>query len=123
MYGNRIPPSPYDPRRSVIGEVTSAPNGNVVLRIGGLWTNEPERGWQQTEHVVLQAEECGDFIRAVVDVMPHRYGPTLTIKFNPELAADVIKAIGGEIVDDETTQRLQRLRENLVDFVNAKGGT
>jgi len=114
MFGNMIPPSPYDPRRSVIGEITNAPNGNVVLRVGQLWTNEPERGWQQTEHVVLQTEECGHFIRALVDVMPHKYGPTLMIKFSPELAAEVVAILSRETV---VSERLTKLQDSLTDFV------
>lgn len=42
--------------RSLIGEVTTSPSGNVVLRIGH--TYEDSSAWEQTEYVVLNRDEA-----------------------------------------------------------------
>ena len=53
MYGNKLAPSDWHPEVSVIGEIERTQSGNVVLRVGRVWTDDPERGWQQTEHVEI----------------------------------------------------------------------
>ena len=117
MYGNRIPASEYHPRRSVIGAIDTTTSGNVVLRIGAMFTNDPERGWQQTEHVVLQTSEIGELIRDLVEVMPATYGETLGFRFDRELAGDVLHSLDGATVIGE---RLDDFRQKLADFVGSE---
>lgn len=46
-------------KQSVIGEVSETMSGNVVLRVGREVGDESHQaGWEQTEHVVLEADEA-----------------------------------------------------------------
>jgi len=117
MYGNRIPPSEYHPRRSVIGAIETTGSGNVVLRVGQMWDDRPEHGWQQTEHIVLKPIEIGELIRDLVEVMPATYGETLGFRFDRELAGDVLHRLDGATVVGE---RLDDFRQKLADFVGSE---
>lgn len=66
MFGTEIPTSVYCPKRSVIGEVSNAPGGNVVLRVGREVEGNPPVGWETTEHVVLTPIEAVRFVAEVV---------------------------------------------------------
>jgi hypothetical protein len=58
-YGQQIHRSHYNPERSVV-EITRAPIGNVVLRVGRETSPDAET-WQQSEHVVLLPDEARAF--------------------------------------------------------------
>jgi hypothetical protein len=115
MYGNKIAVSEYHPERSVIGAIERTGNGNVVLRIGRIWTNDPDRGWQQTEHVVLKPGEIPELLREVVDATDPPHRETLTLKLDRDLARDLLDKLVGNQVDSE---RYARLHEQVADFVH-----
>jgi hypothetical protein len=67
ILGLAIGPSEYAPNPSVIDSVEETPSGNVVLRIGKVIAPEGDReqafpSWQQSEHVVINAEERDELI-------------------------------------------------------------
>ena len=68
--GSAVEATQATPLRSVIGEVTTAPSGNVVLRVG-VENIAPNRdggiavGWHQTEHVVLTRDETHNLIESL----------------------------------------------------------
>lgn len=60
-YGFEVPNHGHGPR-GVIGTPERSPAGNLVLRVGQ--DNLGQRGWRQTEHVVLTPDEARDFLAA-----------------------------------------------------------
>lgn len=71
VLGSAVASSESTVLRSVIGEVETAPSGNVVLRIG-VENIAPVRdggvatgGWTQTEHVVLTRDETHGLIESL----------------------------------------------------------
>lgn len=116
MYGNKIAVSEYHPRRSVIGALDTTSSGNVVLRIGGQWTDNPERGWQQTEHVVLKPMEVSDLIRELAEHMQSKASREVVhFRLDRELAQLVLDKLNGNAVRDD---RYDVFHERLADFVN-----
>lgn len=72
LYGNQIT-TQYGREsqrcRSVVGEIGTAPAGNLTLRVGRLRApegHEEPKGWEVTEHVVLTPVEAVAFL---VDVL------------------------------------------------------
>lgn len=70
LLGSAIAPSEATVLRSIIGEVTTSPSGNVVIRVG-TENIKPVRdggiaaGWTQTEHVVLTRDETHGLIESL----------------------------------------------------------
>jgi hypothetical protein len=118
MYGNKIGPSEWHPEVSVIGEIDRSQSGNVVLRIGRIWTDNPERGWQQTEHVVLTRNEVSRFLREVVEVMEPTKADTLTLQLDQWLAQELLDKIVNDPLN-ESSESFARLWEHIADFVHA----
>lgn len=56
MYGQQIKPT-IGERHHVIGQIESAPAGNVILRVGRLH----REGWTQIGHVVMTPTEAITF--------------------------------------------------------------
>jgi hypothetical protein len=57
-FGLEIPGSRWRPDRSVVQSPELTAAGNIVLRVG----REHPGGWEQTEHVVLTADEWRAFV-------------------------------------------------------------
>lgn len=53
-------------KRSVVGQVTTSPSGNVVLRIGQEERSLRQSYWEQTEHVVLTPTEAIALAREIL---------------------------------------------------------
>jgi len=119
MYGNKLAKSEWFPRRSVIGSVESTASGNVVLRVGQVWQDDPDR-WSQTEHVVLTRNEVAQFLREVVEVMEPTTAETLTLKLDRELAAELLDHVAAA-PRANPSDRFGQLWERLADFVHPEG--
>lgn len=118
MYGNKITPSEFHPNLSLIGKIEQSMSGNVILRIGRMWSDDPQRGWQQTEHVVLKQMEVVDLVRELSSFLPSGPTPgqeTILYRLDRELATLVLAKLNGNTVDDE---RYALFHERLADFVH-----
>jgi hypothetical protein len=69
IYGQRIERSEYVPYRSVIGTPETSRSGNLVLRVG---RELGSRGWEQTEHVVMEPGEAIEFAQAILAAVEAR---------------------------------------------------
>jgi len=126
MFGNRLAASEFHPEVSVIGEIEKSISGNIVLRVGRIWTDDPERGWQQTEHVVLVPNEVPVFLRNVVEVMDPPRSKTLTLKLDRETAKELYAMVEAHLDGpvyaenaDRNAEPLSRLYDQLAEFINA----
>jgi hypothetical protein len=119
MYGNRIGASEWHPEVSVIGAVDRSMSGNVVLRIGRLWTDDPERGWQQTEHVVLQRLEATELVREIIEVVDPPESPDvkLVLRLKRDLARELLDRIAAS-PGNSASEEFASLWERLADFAN-----
>jgi len=124
VYGNEVPESPYNARRSVIGEIEKTGRGNIVFRVGAMWADHPERGWQQTEHVVLTPYEAKRLMSEIIDNMPSKLDPdreTVLFRFSRETAALILSRLNGDAPSDD--ERYVRFHERMADFVFANEQT
>jgi hypothetical protein len=118
MYGNQIAVSEFHPLRSLIGQIERSQSGNVILRIGREWTDDDERGWEQTEHVVLVPLEVTRLMHELAEYLPSKPKPdaeAVLFRLDRELATLILDKLNGNTVKHE---RYDQFHERLADFVH-----
>lgn len=69
LYGHRVVGSEWRPNRSVVGRIEATHSGNLVLAVGREVEVNGQKGWLQTEHLVIAPDEAREFIAEIQSVL------------------------------------------------------
>lgn len=87
MYGTKIEPSEFTPRRTIVGGIETTASGNVVVRVGR--ENIDSDGWSKVGHIVLTRDEAIEFANEVLRAA----GGSPTIEIPRRRAGTIARAI------------------------------
>ena len=100
----------------MIGAIESTTSGYVVLRVGRISIDDPKRGWEQTEHIVLTRNEVAQFLPHVVGVMdPVVTSEQLTLKLKRDSATALLDLLNGNPANADDYGWINK---RLTEFVN-----